>query len=64
MPDANLASYWLWLGVMLLLLVAGRATNRPVMSRPTKPPPATITRPNPNEVATQHPQLISTFVNQ
>lgn len=64
MPDANLASYWLWLGIMLLLLVAGRMTNRPAMGRLPKHSPATITRPNPNEVATQHPQLISTFVKQ
>ena len=45
-PDANLASYWLWLGVLLLLLVAGRANNRPAVGQTTRHLPATISRPN------------------
>ena len=63
-PDATLASYWLWLGIMLLLLVAGRATNRPAVSLPARHLPATITRPNSNALAAQNRQLISPFVKQ
>ncbi|WP_201980850.1 hypothetical protein [Hymenobacter rubidus] len=64
MPDSNTASYWLWLGVLLVLLVLGRTATHPSVARPIRHTPATSISPAPNELVGQKSAFMPSLVGQ